>query len=256
MIAATGAAAGAAGLLERSITYMLGNLVLVTPATLARPTPCEGWDLRTLLVHVDDALSALAEAVETGRVTMPAIENHQDPIDGVRATARRVIEGWSTLAVTRSVRIDRLAISPALVAAAGGIEIAAHGWDIARAAGWRRPVPPALAEEMLDLLPLLLTDASRGCRFAAAVSVPENACAGDKLIANLGRHHLMIAIAIACVSIIPLALTAGPVRHLPFWWSCVDMSFGVFGLVPLLFLHHYIRLRESRETSILVAAAA
>jgi len=39
---------------------------------------------------------------------------------------------------------------------------------------------------------------------------------------------------IACASIIPLALIAGPVRHIPFWWTCIDTSFGVFGAVPVL----------------------
>ncbi len=46
---------------------------------------------------------------------------------------------------------------------------------------------------------------------------------------------------VACLSIIPVALIAGPVRGIPFWWSCIDMSFGVFGLVPLLFVYRYIR---------------
>jgi hypothetical protein len=40
---------------------------------------------------------------------------------------------------------------------------------------------------------------------------------------------------IACASVIPLALIAGPVRHIPFWWTCIDMSFGVLGAVPVLF---------------------
>jgi hypothetical protein len=34
---------------------------------------------------------------------------------------------------------------------------------------------------------------------------------------------------IACAVIIPVALIAGPVRGIPFGWTCVDMSFGVFG---------------------------
>jgi uncharacterized protein (TIGR03086 family) len=184
MTAPADAVAGAATLLERSTTYMLGNLALVTPATLGQPTPCDGWDLRTLLAHVEDALTVLADAVGVGCTA----EDHQDPIDNVRTAARRVIEGWSAPAIAGSMSIDGMPLSTALVAAAGGIEVAAHGWDIARAAGWRRPVPVSLAEEMLDLLPLLLTDASRGCMFAAPVPVPADACAGDRLIACLGRR--------------------------------------------------------------------
>ncbi len=54
---------------------------------------------------------------------------------------------------------------------------------------------------------------------------------------------------IACLSIIPLALIAGPVRGIPFWWSCIDMSFGVVGLVPLLFLYRYIRRLAALDTA-------
>ncbi|GLW27885.1 hypothetical protein [Actinoplanes regularis] len=39
---------------------------------------------------------------------------------------------------------------------------------------------------------------------------------------------------ICCVAIIPLALIAGPVRHLPWGWTVIDMSFGVLGVVPLI----------------------
>lgn len=38
---------------------------------------------------------------------------------------------------------------------------------------------------------------------------------------------------IACVMVIPLALIAGPIRGIPFWWRLIDCSFGAFGIVPL-----------------------
>jgi len=38
---------------------------------------------------------------------------------------------------------------------------------------------------------------------------------------------------IACVLVIPLALIAGPIRGIPFFWQLVDCSFGVFGIIPL-----------------------
>lgn len=38
---------------------------------------------------------------------------------------------------------------------------------------------------------------------------------------------------IACVAVIPLALIAGPIRGIPFWWRLIDCSFGVVGIVPL-----------------------
>lgn len=46
---------------------------------------------------------------------------------------------------------------------------------------------------------------------------------------------------IACVAVVPLALIAGPIRGIPWGWQIVDMSFGVFGLVPLFFAERGIR---------------
>jgi hypothetical protein len=53
---------------------------------------------------------------------------------------------------------------------------------------------------------------------------------------------------IACVAVIPLALIAGPARGIPWWWLLVDMSFGVFGIVPLLFAERAIRRLARRPT--------
>lgn len=38
---------------------------------------------------------------------------------------------------------------------------------------------------------------------------------------------------IACAGILPLALIAGPVRGIPFYWRLIDCSFGVFGALVL-----------------------
>jgi hypothetical protein len=47
---------------------------------------------------------------------------------------------------------------------------------------------------------------------------------------------------IACVLVIPLALTCGSIRQIPFGWRLIDCSFGVFGAVPL-----YYCLRVARR---------
>jgi hypothetical protein len=39
---------------------------------------------------------------------------------------------------------------------------------------------------------------------------------------------------IACAGVLPLALIAGPIRHIPFPWRLIDCSFGIFGSIPLL----------------------
>ncbi|MFF8407863.1 hypothetical protein [Streptomyces omiyaensis] len=57
---------------------------------------------------------------------------------------------------------------------------------------------------------------------------------------------------IACVGIIPLALICGPIRDIPFWWSVIDMSFGVLGILPLL----HVRRMIKRLEAVTAAAAA
>lgn len=46
---------------------------------------------------------------------------------------------------------------------------------------------------------------------------------------------------LACAGIVPLALICGPIRGIPWWWSLIDMSFGVFGVLPLIFAERWAR---------------
>ncbi|QES47974.1 hypothetical protein DEJ50_09275 [Streptomyces venezuelae] len=52
---------------------------------------------------------------------------------------------------------------------------------------------------------------------------------------------------IACAGVVPLALICGPIRGIPFWWSVIDMSFGVFGVIPLLVLRRMIKRLEAMQ---------
>jgi hypothetical protein len=52
---------------------------------------------------------------------------------------------------------------------------------------------------------------------------------------------------IACASVLPLALIAGPIRGIPLPWRLVDCSFGVFGAIPLLLCRHSILVLERQR---------
>lgn len=39
---------------------------------------------------------------------------------------------------------------------------------------------------------------------------------------------------IACALVIPLAMIAGLIREIPFFWRLIDCSFGIIGIVPLV----------------------
>ncbi len=47
---------------------------------------------------------------------------------------------------------------------------------------------------------------------------------------------------LACAGIVPLALICGPIRGIPLPWTGVDLSFAVFGAVPLLMAYRHIRV--------------
>lgn len=55
---------------------------------------------------------------------------------------------------------------------------------------------------------------------------------------------------IACAGIIPLALIAGPIRDIPWGWSLIDMSFGVFGAIPLLLVRRMIKRLELLQADV------
>ncbi|MER6784355.1 hypothetical protein ABT330_06920 [Streptomyces sp. NPDC000658] len=50
---------------------------------------------------------------------------------------------------------------------------------------------------------------------------------------------------IACAGIVPLALICGPIRGIPFWWTLIDVSFGVFGVIPLYVVWKRIKRLEA-----------
>ncbi|MGC7099924.1 TIGR03086 family metal-binding protein [Amycolatopsis lurida] len=184
-----GALAGGADLLERAVSYALGCLRLVTAGAMANATPCRDWDLRALLAHLDDALTALAEAAESGRVGLdPVPPVPGDPAAAVRARAGELLGALAGEPHAGLVSVAGAPMTAAIIAGAGALEVAVHGWDVARACGHDRPLPPALAVEMLDLSALFVTADDRPERFAAPIELTREAAPGDRLLAFLGRR--------------------------------------------------------------------
>ena len=132
------------------------------------------------------------------------------------------------------------------------------GWFVSLLhAGWLRPIA-----QFTGLLPWVerVDDALRNTN----AFYPFLAYGTDWL----AFAHLMIAIAfvgpwidpvrnkwlitfglIACASVIPLALIAGPIRGIPLPWRLIDCSFGIFGSVPLLLCRQSIRSLERERAA-------
>lgn len=183
-------------LLERSVAYTRGRLANVAAAHPSAPTPCSGWDLATLLIHMDDALSAFIEgsrevvSLSTGT---PPLDPHSGPhavVASLHAKACALLGAWSDPAVesrSTEVRVGDQHLHRWWLAAAGALEIAVHGWDVGVSTGHRQPIPDALAAELLDCADQLVSPADRPARFAPALPCPDTAAPSTRLLAFVGR---------------------------------------------------------------------
>jgi uncharacterized protein (TIGR03086 family) len=182
-----------AALLEPAIRYVLGSVGSVTPRLLSEPTPCAAWDLGQLLEHVSESLCALHEGMATGRVGLgPGAETPRDPAAGLVTTLRhraaRLLGASGGVSGQGAViAIADRSLDGATLRAVGAVEMAVHGWDIARGCGCHRPIPPGLATAILEVVPLVVTDETRYAHFAAPVAVSAYASPSDRLVAALGR---------------------------------------------------------------------
>lgn len=178
-------------LFERSATYALEGLSGVTEADLDRPTPCTGWDLRKLVLHLADSADGLTDLIATGKLSFPTPPRSNDtvPVGVARDRTHRLLD---TLKST--IHSDTLPHSgdqaqwARTAAQAGAIEFAAHGWDIATACGAELKIPDGVAAELLELAASLLDDQTRQPQFGPRVSVSPTALPHDRLIGFLGRH--------------------------------------------------------------------
>jgi uncharacterized protein (TIGR03086 family) len=188
---------GAIGLLAGAISYMLGVCAPIGAAEMSLPTPCPDWDLATLLGHLCQSMADLETALRTGRLDLdePAGQPGGDPVEALRDGAARLLcAGYCYGGPECFVAVGGLPMPAGLVACAGAVEIAVHGWDVsaarARAGCYggisQIPIPAALATRMLRLSPLLV--AGREGLFAVPVEIPAQASPSDRLVSYLGRH--------------------------------------------------------------------
>ncbi|MFD4293700.1 TIGR03086 family metal-binding protein [Rhodococcus sp. NPDC058505] len=186
----TGPLADPVPLLERAIAYTDGALRSVTDRDLDRPTPCSGWDLRMLLAHMNESLTVLEEVVlDRAVVLVPASipDAGTDPVAALHDRACRMMSAWRGSGDRGAIRVGGVPLPSDIAAAAGALEVAVHGWDVAAACGVPREIPGGLADELLWCARLLVSDADRPGRFAAPRRVSASAGPGERLLAFLGR---------------------------------------------------------------------
>jgi uncharacterized protein (TIGR03086 family) len=196
--ASTGPPWVGAELLDRAIAYTRGSLALVGPDLLTAPTPCREWDLTALLAHLADSLASLHEAGSCGEVRLAAAHGPPDVRDALRAGTASVLGELPSLAgpggrgeqadrFRRDVLVGGRPLTTGVLAGAGALEVAVHGWDVSVACGHPRRLPDGLATALLRLAPVIVSEEDRPHRFALALPTAPDAPAGERLLAFLGR---------------------------------------------------------------------
>lgn len=168
-------------LYDRASGWALAN-VASSVDQLDRPTPCEGWDVRTLLNHMLDTQryfigAARGEDAAPPSPTPPNLIG-RDPVAAFERGRSQLLEAFGQPGV-----IDKT--GPSL-----GIAFAdqlLHGWDLATAIGQDRTMPDGLADAAYTMIHGRFTDEQRAGVFKPAVSLPPNATRQDELLGYTGR---------------------------------------------------------------------
>lgn len=61
---------------------------------------------------------------------------------------------------------------------------------------------------------------------------------------RFSRPNIIVGM-VACIAIFPLAMICGPLREIPFYWRLIDCSFGLIGLIPLIYCLRLLRKMEA-----------
>jgi uncharacterized protein (TIGR03086 family) len=186
------APSGATALLAGAISYALAACAQAGPGEMTRPTPCADWDLAALLAHLATSMADLESAIRTGHLDLDPDDREVpapggDPAEAVRDRAANLLYAcYAYRGRDQFVVVGGMPLPVGIVACAGAVEIAVHGWDVSASCGRLRPIPRALATRMLRMCPLLV--AGREGLFGAPVQVSSRASPGDRLVACLGRN--------------------------------------------------------------------
>ena len=150
--------------------------------TLDATTPCDDWDVRTLLNHILETQryflsSARGEDASPPSPTPPATLS-DDPVADFEAVRSDMLGAYAEPGA-----IDKT--GPALGVAVSDLLV--HSWDVARATGQDETMPDGLATAAYEMVHGKFTDEQRKGIFKPEVPLGDDASPQDRLLAYTGR---------------------------------------------------------------------
>jgi uncharacterized protein (TIGR03086 family) len=160
---------------------------------LAFPTPCEDFDVRSLLGHlIGTAHRGLATAGRLPTRGIPHVVT--DVADTALAStyaqlAASIQKTWSPLAAADEV-VAPWGPCTALEAARGfTVETITHGWDLAVASGQPSEAPNGIADRCLSYAAAVVPERLRGVMYDAPVVGAETSSTTEQLAQLLGHQR-------------------------------------------------------------------
>jgi uncharacterized protein (TIGR03086 family) len=165
----------------------------VHESELGRPTPCDDWDVRTLLNHLIVWTSYSLEARAHGDSVAQDLIDRDFAADpgfaaGYRAQLDRALTAWSDPAKWEaSLNVMGSPMPAADVAALNIAEMVLHGWDLAAATGQAYTVSEPAAAAAMRAVEANAELFRQYKGFAEPVEVPPSASVLDQVLATSGR---------------------------------------------------------------------
>jgi uncharacterized protein (TIGR03086 family) len=182
-----------AALHRSSLEATRAVVAAIEPDQLECPTPCAGWDVRTLLNHVISGnfwaaeLAAGKTIAEVGdRLDGDVLGG--DPLDAYDRSAKAAAVAFEAPgALEAPCAVSYGPVPGAVYAGHRFIDVLVHGWDLARATGQDTTLDPALVDGCLEVaLPQqdMLTGSGM---FGASRDLGPGAAPQARLLALMGR---------------------------------------------------------------------
>jgi len=165
----------------------------VTDDQWARPTPCEQWDVRTLVNHVCGEQLWAPHLVDGETIAQVGDRYDGDVLgDDPKGTFRRAVEA-STAAFSRADLDELVHLSFGDVPCRTYLEqmltdAEVHGWDLAKALGEDADLEPETASYLLPGIVAQEELLRSSGMFAEPVPVADDADDATKLLGILGRR--------------------------------------------------------------------
>lgn len=165
----------------RASAWTLAKATDATPY-LDAPTPCDDWDVKTLMNHMLATQQYFVGAARGEDVAPPGgtppVLLGPDPVADFRNARTETLQVFGEDGVIEKT-------GPALGIAFSDQLL--HGWDLAKATGQDTIMPNGLPEAAYEIVHGAFTDDQRQGVFGPEIEVPDDASAQDKLLAYSGR---------------------------------------------------------------------